>query len=519
MAVVDHQLQLSSGRSDHDHGMRLRSPAVDIAAASPGQMQQHGSRRPRTGHSTSSLSKSSTSRVVLQKTQPRRPGTLHHGAAVTIKSHAAAHGPGLAAMMQQQQYQGGMSTTAMSSWSKPGTWYLLNLKTMKPVKSYEQLSRIMQNLGWSFYVTPQRDLWCTWRTCHEADVQHACLPYPDIGAATRIELKRFVRRLEYAGLVGVFDVEAGTLPAARGSRLREDIKAGNVQVSLAVKATNRRIETFKDLAEALVGRGWRRVSDNHFYRFESSPVTPICHVISVIHLPLLRSFRQVCLEDLESIVRLTGSLFYLRFNNALTMNPATLSALQIHKKGVECEEASSLDHESGKKALTGDDLRLWSRITRMLKKYGTTITSNNSPSTLCILLAHKHKTSSGHSAINGLQAHQSLNTNGEGVLAVEQHAGKGEQETFVDEAGLVQKEGVPTPCSAATPHVNWLSSRITRMVRKKKTKTYGRSTTAMTTNPSSFCVKLKHHKKVAVAEEEEEEESEEMQVETQNNKN
>jgi hypothetical protein len=69
------------------------------------------------------------------------------------------------------------------------------------------------------------------------------------GAATRIELKRFVRRLEYAGLVGVFDVEAGALPAARGSRLREDIKAGNVQVSLAVKGTNRRIETFKDLAE------------------------------------------------------------------------------------------------------------------------------------------------------------------------------------------------------------------------------------------------------------------------------
>jgi hypothetical protein len=66
------------------------------------------------------------------------------------------------------------------------------------------------------------------------------------GAATRIELKRFVRRLEYAGLVGVFDVEAG---AARGSRLSEDIKAGNVQVSLAVKGTNRRIETFKDLAE------------------------------------------------------------------------------------------------------------------------------------------------------------------------------------------------------------------------------------------------------------------------------
>jgi hypothetical protein len=187
---------------------------------------------------------------------------------------------------------------------------------------------------------------------------------------------------------------------------------------------------------------------------------------------------------------------------------------QIHKKGVEGEEASSLDDVSGKKALTRDDLRLWSRITRMLKKYGTTITSNNSPSTFCILLAHKHKSSSGHSAMNGLQAHQCLNTNGEGVLAVEQHAGKGEQETFVDEAGLVQKEAVPTPSSAATPHVNWLSSRITRMVRKKKTKTYGPSTTAMTTNPSSFCVKLKHHKKVAV----EEEESEGMQVETQNNK-
>jgi hypothetical protein len=190
---------------------------------------------------------------------------------------------------------------------------------------------------------------------------------------------------------------------------------------------------------------------------------------------------------------------------------------QIHKKGVEGEEASNLDHDSGKKALTGDDLRLWSRITRMLKKYGTTVTSNNSPSTFCILLAHKHKSSSGHSAMNGLQAHQSLNTNGEGVVAVEQHAGKREHETFVDEAGLVKKEAVPTPSSAATPHVNWLSSRITRMVRKKNTKTYGPSTTAMTTNPSSFCVKLKHHKKVAV-EEEEEEESEGMQVETQNNK-
>jgi hypothetical protein len=66
------------------------------------------------------------------------------------------------------------------------------------------------------------------------------------GVATRTELKQFVKRLEYAGLVGVFDVEAGELP---GSRLRDDIKAGNIQVSLAVKGTNRQIETYKDLAE------------------------------------------------------------------------------------------------------------------------------------------------------------------------------------------------------------------------------------------------------------------------------
>jgi hypothetical protein len=66
------------------------------------------------------------------------------------------------------------------------------------------------------------------------------------GVATRTELKQFVKRLEYAGLVGVFDVEAGELP---GSRLRDDIRAGNIQVSLAVKGTNRQIETYKDLAE------------------------------------------------------------------------------------------------------------------------------------------------------------------------------------------------------------------------------------------------------------------------------
>ncbi|CAK9276650.1 unnamed protein product [Sphagnum jensenii] len=299
-------------RSAHHAGMVA-------ATAFRGSVQQHGgtstwSRSPGITHSTTTTALSKSSISVLQ-TRGGRPAARTHALTVT-----AATSPG------GLQHAGEILS---STWSKPDSmWHLVNLKTMKPVKNYEQLSRIMQNLGWSFYVTPQRDLWCTWGTCHQADVQHACLPYPDIGSATRAELNRFVRKLEYAGLVGILGVEAGELPAA-ASRLSEDIKAGNVQVSLAVKGTDRRIETFKDLAEALVGKGWRRVSDNHFYRFESSPVTPICHVISVIHLPLLRSFRQVCLEDLESIVRLTGSLFYLRFNNAPTMDPDTLSALQV----------------------------------------------------------------------------------------------------------------------------------------------------------------------------------------------
>jgi hypothetical protein len=192
------------------------------------------------------------------------------------------------------------------------------------------------------------------------------------GVATRTELKQFVKRLEYAGLVGVFDVEAGELP---GSRLRDDIKAGNIQVSLAVKGTNRQIETYKDIAEvhtlitkinrnqcitlgcrymgemkrieeyflggcdlillnpvnsqALVVRGWKRVSDNHFYRFEGSLITPNCHVISVIHMPVLRSFRQVCLDDLESIVLLTGSLFYLHFNNVVAMDSSISTQVRL----------------------------------------------------------------------------------------------------------------------------------------------------------------------------------------------
>ncbi|KAH9560630.1 hypothetical protein CY35_06G116100 [Sphagnum magellanicum] len=237
----------------------------------------------------------------------------------------------------------GSASTWTSSWSRPPrAWHLLNLKTMKPVKSYAQLSRIMQNLGWFFYVTPQRDLWCTWWACHESHVQHACLPYPHIGVATRTELKQFVKRLEYAGLVGVFDVEAGELP---GSRLRDDIKAGNIQVSLAVKGTNRQIETYKDLAEALVVRGWKRVSDNHFYRFEGSLITPNCHVISVIHMPVLRSFRQVCLDDLESIVLLTGSLFYLHFNNVVAMDSSLSTQNHMSTSTSNSSSLSLLTHD------------------------------------------------------------------------------------------------------------------------------------------------------------------------------
>jgi hypothetical protein len=115
------------------------------------------------------LSKSSIS--VLQ-TRGGRPAARTHALTVT-----AATSPGAL------QHAGEILS---STWSKPDSmWHLVNLKTMKPVKNYEQLSRIMQNLGWSFYVTPQRDLWCTWGTCHQADVQHASLPYPDIGTRSR----------------------------------------------------------------------------------------------------------------------------------------------------------------------------------------------------------------------------------------------------------------------------------------------------------------------------------------------
>jgi hypothetical protein len=82
-------------------------------------------------------------------------------------------------------------------------------------------------------------------------------------------------------------------------------------------------------SQALVVRGWKRVSDNHFYRFEGSLITPNCHVISVIHMPVLRSFRQVCLDDLESIVLLTGSLFYLHFNNVVAMDSSLSTQVRL----------------------------------------------------------------------------------------------------------------------------------------------------------------------------------------------
>jgi hypothetical protein len=82
-------------------------------------------------------------------------------------------------------------------------------------------------------------------------------------------------------------------------------------------------------SQALVVRGWKRVSDNHFYRFEGSLITPNCHVISVIHMPVLRSFRQVCLDDLESIMLLTGSLFYLHFNNVVAMDSSISTQVRL----------------------------------------------------------------------------------------------------------------------------------------------------------------------------------------------
>ncbi|CAK9276649.1 unnamed protein product [Sphagnum jensenii] len=167
---------------------------------------------------------------------------------------------------------------------------------------------------------------------------------------------------------------------------------------------------------------------------------------------------------------------------------------QIHKKGVEAEEASSLDDVSGKKALTRDDLRLWSRITRMLKKYSTTITSSNSPSTLCIQLLPSHKSNGEEEATVKLQDVQSYKISGEELVGAAGSAGGGGGggEYFVDH--VKGKKDVGTSAAArvaiATRHV-WQSSSITRLVKKYSAITVRSS--------SSFCLQLTHHKNATAA--------------------
>jgi hypothetical protein len=167
---------------------------------------------------------------------------------------------------------------------------------------------------------------------------------------------------------------------------------------------------------------------------------------------------------------------------------------QIQKKGVEGVKARSLDHESGKKALTGDDLRLWSRITRMLKKYGTTITSNNSPSTFCIQLLPSHKSNGEEAATVKLQDAQSNKISEEKIVGAAGSAGGGGGggEYFVDH--VKGKKDVGTSAAArvavATRHV-WPSSSITRMVKKYST--------IKVRSSSSFCLQLTHHKNATAA--------------------
>jgi hypothetical protein len=166
---------------------------------------------------------------------------------------------------------------------------------------------------------------------------------------------------------------------------------------------------------------------------------------------------------------------------------------QIHKKGVEGEEASNLDDVSGKRALIRDDLRLWSRITRMLKKYGTTITSNNSPSTLCIQLLPSHKSNGEEEATVKLQDVQSNKISGEELVGAAGSAGGGGGgEYFVDH--VKGKKDVGTSAAArvaiATRHV-WQSSSITRLVKKYSTITVRSS--------SPFCLQLTHHKNATAA--------------------
>jgi hypothetical protein len=167
---------------------------------------------------------------------------------------------------------------------------------------------------------------------------------------------------------------------------------------------------------------------------------------------------------------------------------------QIHKKGVEGEEASSLDDVSGKKALTRDDLRLWSRITRMLKKYGTAITSNNSPPTFCIQLLPSYKSNGEEEATVKLQDVQSNKISKEELVGAAGSAGGGGGggEYFVDHVKGKKDDGTSAAArvAIATRHV-WLSSSITRMVKKYSTITVRSS--------SSFCLRLTHHKNATAA--------------------
>ena len=66
------------------------------------------------------------------------------------------------------------------------------------------------------------------------------------------------------------------------------------------------------LKQLLIVNGWTRVNDCHYYGFEPNPVAMNCYIISVINMLLHRTFHEVSLEHLESIVLLTGpSSFFI----------------------------------------------------------------------------------------------------------------------------------------------------------------------------------------------------------------
>jgi hypothetical protein len=131
----------------------------------------------------------------------------------------------------------------------------------------------------------------------------------------------------------------------------------------------------------------------------------------------------------------------------------------------------------------------------MLKKYGTTITSNNSPSTLCIQLLPSHKSNGEGEATVKLQDVQSNKISEEkfvGAAGPAGGGGGGGGEYFVDH--VKGKKDVGTSAAArvaiATRHV-WQSSSITRLVKKYSTITVRSS--------SSFCLQLTHHKNATAA--------------------